>query len=56
MKDLAVDRAANPRAAAEDRWASDEDEDDDEELEVNLIDRSEWIVSPFVRLLKHFTR
>ncbi|KAG1867865.1 XPA-binding protein 1 [Suillus subalutaceus] len=42
MKDLAVDRAANPRAAAEDRWASDEeDDDDDEELEVNLIDRSE---------------
>ncbi|KAG1824655.1 uncharacterized protein BJ212DRAFT_1295771 [Suillus subaureus] len=42
MKDLTVDRAANPRAAAEDRWASDEeDDDDDEELEVNLIDRSE---------------
>ncbi|KAG2346090.1 XPA-binding protein 1 [Suillus weaverae] len=42
MKDLAVDRAANPKAAAEDRWASDEeDDDDDEELAVNLIDRSE---------------
>lgn len=41
MKDLAVDRAANPKAAAEDRWASDEEDDDDEDLEVNLIDRSE---------------
>ncbi|KAG1892980.1 uncharacterized protein F5891DRAFT_1166508 [Suillus fuscotomentosus] len=42
MKDLAVDRAANPKAAAEDRWASDEEDvDDDDELEVNLIDRSE---------------
>lgn len=46
MKDLAVDRARNPGAANEDRWASDE-EDEDEELDVDLIDRSECLISPF---------
>jgi hypothetical protein len=48
MKDLAVDRAKNPNAAKEDRWASDEeDEDEDEELHVNIVDRSECFTSPF---------
>lgn len=48
MKDLAVDRAKNPDAAKEDRWASDEeDEDEDEELDMNIIDRSECFTSPF---------
>lgn len=40
MKDLAVDRARNPEAAAADRWDTAADEDEDEDLDVNIIDRS----------------
>ncbi|KAI0771449.1 XPA-binding protein 1 [Irpex lacteus] len=41
MKDLEVDRAKNP--SANDRWAQEEDDDEgaDDELDVNIIDRSE---------------
>ncbi|KAF4578449.1 GPN-loop GTPase family protein [Pleurotus pulmonarius] len=42
MKDLAVDRANNPAAAANDRWdPAEEEDDDDDDLDVNIIDRSE---------------
>jgi GPN-loop GTPase len=43
MKDLEVDRAKNPQAAAKDRWTEEEEnnDDDDDELDVNIIDRSE---------------
>ncbi|EIW77732.1 XPA-binding protein 1 [Coniophora puteana RWD-64-598 SS2] len=42
MKDLAVDRAKNPQAAANDRWAEEDEEDEDDgDAEVNIIDRSE---------------
>lgn len=43
MKDLVVDRARNPAAAAADRWdpGAEEDEDADNDLEMNIIDRSE---------------
>ncbi|OCH89510.1 XPA-binding protein 1 [Obba rivulosa] len=40
MKDLEIDRAQNPEAAAQDRWDP-EQEEDDEDAEVNIIDRSE---------------
>ncbi|CAK5273840.1 unnamed protein product, partial [Mycena citricolor] len=40
MKDLAVDRAANPEAFANDRWDEDDNEDQDEP-EMNIVDRSE---------------
>lgn len=41
MKDLAVDHAKNPAAAALDRWDSDEEDDDDEGGdEIDIIDRS----------------
>ncbi|KAI0364872.1 XPA-binding protein 1 [Pilatotrama ljubarskyi] len=43
MKDLSLDREKNPTAAASDRWdPSEEAEDkDDDDLDVNIIDRSE---------------
>ncbi|KAJ3843122.1 XPA-binding protein 1 [Lentinula raphanica] len=42
MKDLEVDRAQHPEAAAQDRWDPEEDEDvEDEDLDVNIIDRNE---------------
>ncbi|KAF9501143.1 XPA-binding protein 1 [Pleurotus eryngii] len=41
MKDLTIDRANNPAAAANDRWDHTEEEDDDDDLDVNIIDRSE---------------
>lgn len=43
MKDLELDRARNPEMAARDRWepSQEEDEDADDDLEVNIIDRSE---------------
>lgn len=40
MKDLAVDRARNPKGALLDRWNPVEEEEDDD-TEVNIIDRSE---------------
>ena len=40
MKDLAVDRARFPEAAARDRWEQ-EDDDDDDDTEINIIDKSE---------------
>lgn len=42
MKDLELDRAQNPDAAAQDKWnpEDEEDEDPDEDLDVNIIDRS----------------
>ena len=40
MKDLEVDRARNPEAAARDKWDKENEEDDDDELDVNIIDRS----------------
>ncbi|EMD36064.1 hypothetical protein CERSUDRAFT_52774 [Gelatoporia subvermispora B] len=39
MKDLEIDRAMNPEAAARDRWDP-EAEDEDEDTEINIIDRS----------------
>ena len=42
MSDLAVDRAKNPSAALNDRWESEEENNDEEEdLDVDIIDRSE---------------
>ena len=46
MSDLAVDRAKNPGAAADDRWESDE-EDEDLDLEADIIDQSERFDSNF---------
>ncbi|KAF8882241.1 hypothetical protein BD779DRAFT_1612472 [Infundibulicybe gibba] len=40
MKDLAVDRAANPDAAQRDRWELEEGDDDDDG-DINIIDRSD---------------
>ncbi|KAF7792015.1 hypothetical protein EIP86_003042 [Pleurotus ostreatoroseus] len=48
MKDLEVDRARNPEAAAHDKWDKENEEDDDDELDVNIIDRS-------ASLFRHFT-
>ena len=44
MKDLELDRAQNPEAAARDRWdpSQEEDEDADEDLDINIIDRSTY--------------
>ncbi len=42
MKDLEVDRAKNPEAAAHDTWDQEEDDDDDD-LDVNIIDRSAFL-------------
>lgn len=39
MSDLAVDRAKNP--SAEERWESEEENDDEDDVEVDIIDRSE---------------
>jgi len=43
MKDLAIDRAANPDAALNDQWDPEEEEaeDDDDDGDINIIDRSE---------------
>jgi GPN-loop GTPase len=41
MKDLAVDRARFPEAAARDRWEQ-EDDDEDDDTEINIIDKSGW--------------
>ncbi|KAJ4476416.1 XPA-binding protein 1 [Lentinula edodes] len=43
MKDLEVDRAQHPEAAAQDRWDPEEEneEGEDEDVDVNIIDRSE---------------
>lgn len=41
MSDLAVDRAKNPGAAVEERWESEEENDDEDDVEVDIIDRSE---------------
>ena len=50
MKDLAVDRAQNPAAAAADRWEEEEDEDADDDMDMNIIDRSGCRpLLPFVR-------
>lgn len=42
MKDLEVDRAQHPEAAAQDRWDPEEEneEGEDEDVDVNIIDRS----------------
>lgn len=41
MKDLAVDKARNPKAALADKWdPTEEDEDADDDTDVNIIDRS----------------
>lgn len=44
MKDLELDRAQNPGAAARDQWdpSREEDEDADEDLDINIIDRSTY--------------
>ena len=46
MKDLAVDREKNPSAAAADRWdpSTEEGDDDDDDVDVNIIDRSEYLL------------
>ncbi|CDO70161.1 hypothetical protein BN946_scf185009.g12 [Trametes cinnabarina] len=43
MKDLSLDREKNPAAAAADRWdpTAEEAEDEDDDVDVNIIDRSE---------------
>ncbi|KZT03061.1 XPA-binding protein 1 [Laetiporus sulphureus 93-53] len=41
MKDLTVDRARNPNAAAFDRWERNEEEEEEDDTEMNIIDRSE---------------
>lgn len=41
MSDLAVDRKANPRAAALDRWDPNVEEDEDDGGDLNIIDKSE---------------
>ncbi|KAI0764226.1 XPA-binding protein 1 [Trametes elegans] len=42
MKDLSLDRAQNPAAATADRWdPAEEAEDEDDDVDVNLIDRTE---------------
>ncbi|KAJ3787085.1 XPA-binding protein 1 [Lentinula aff. detonsa] len=43
MKDLEVDRARHPEAAAQDRWEPEEEEQEaeDDDIDVNIIDRSE---------------
>ncbi|KAF8197098.1 XPA-binding protein 1 [Pholiota molesta] len=40
MKDIAIDRERNPAAALADRWELEEEEEEDD-MEINLIDRSE---------------
>lgn len=40
MSDLAVDRAKNPSGALNERWES-EEENEDEDLDADIIDRSE---------------
>lgn len=52
MKDLELDRAAHPEAAARDRWeaADEEDEDADEDLDINIIDRSAFFPPRCVRV------
>lgn len=46
MTDLAVDRAADPDFARQDKWdpaAADEDEEDEDDGgEENIVDRCEW--------------
>lgn len=42
MKDLAVDREANPAAFAQDRWDEDDNEDEDD-ADIDIIDQSELI-------------
>lgn len=43
MKDLELDRARNPSAALADQWDPNaEDDPEDDELDVNLIDSSEF--------------
>ena len=46
MKDLAVDRATNPEGAENDKWdpSAEEEEDEDEELDVNIIDQSTYLM------------
>ncbi|KAH0835800.1 hypothetical protein J3R83DRAFT_9655 [Lanmaoa asiatica] len=41
MSDLAVDRAKNPSAVLNDQWESEEENDDEEDLDVDIVDRSE---------------
>ena len=40
MSDLAVDRKANPRGAALDRWDPNAEEDEDDGGDLNIIDKS----------------
>jgi hypothetical protein len=43
MKDLTIDRAANPNAALDDQWDPDEeDETEDDDGDINIIDRSKF--------------
>lgn len=42
MKDLAVDREANPAAFARDQWDEDDNEDEDGG-DIDIIDRSEFV-------------
>ena len=43
MKDFTLDRARNPRAAADDGWDSEEGAEDDDDLDVNIIDQSMYL-------------
>jgi hypothetical protein len=47
MRDLAVDRANNPEAALRDQWDqdNDDDNDDDDDGDINIIDRSKFILT-----------
>jgi len=45
MKDLAIDRAANPDAALNDQWNPNEEDEaeEDDDGDINIIDRSELV-------------
>lgn len=53
LADLAVDRASNPKFAAQDRWNPDEEEEDDGG-ELNIIDRSASIICSVLLFCLHF--
>jgi hypothetical protein len=55
LADLAVDRASDPNFAARDSWNPDEEEEEDDGGELNIIDRSAFIVLFRLRSVCHTT-
>jgi hypothetical protein len=55
LADLAVDRASDPNFAARDSWNPDEEEEEDDGGELNIIDRSAFIVLFRLRSVCHAT-